>query len=129
MKHLKKILVVLSLVLISVSDVHAENIHVGIGEDTSELEITNRDMWSQLKYEDVSESSLCTGALKIAETHYKSDNSYLYIILKVPENFTSKLVLRPSGYDISGGNALIEDQSVFQKFSKRYNYTSNNIFW
>ncbi|MEH6631538.1 MAG: hypothetical protein V7776_11950 [Halopseudomonas aestusnigri] len=85
--------------------------------------------WPQLSKN--SSHEFCTQALEIATLKYNSDSLYLHSPLNIPTSIKSKLVLRPIGLDLSGGDALIADPSVFQKIPKS-NEDENfarSIYW
>lgn len=79
----------------------------------------------------MSDSAICTEALKIAKSAYRSDNFYLYELTVLPNDINSSYVLQPSGFDISGGDALIEDASIFKKIPKNNNDGNDprSIYW
>jgi len=72
-------------------------------------------------------SGICTTALEIANSAYRSDNFYLYALPPIAKDSGVVLVLQPSGLDLSGGDALVADQAVFQKIPKSNEQRS--IYW
>ncbi len=85
--------------------------------------------WPQL--DKASDSSICSEAFKIANSAYRSDNSYLYAPPAIPQDIGSTLVLLPPALDISGRDALVTNPSVFYKIPKNNqdgNYPTN-IYW
>lgn len=85
--------------------------------------------WPQL--DNASSSGICSDALKIASAAYRSDNFYLYELPPIPQDIGSAFVLQPSALDISGGDALIADASVFKKIPKNNNDGNSppSIYW
>lgn len=85
--------------------------------------------WPQL--DKASDSSICSEAFKIANSAYRSDNSYLYAPPAIPQDIGITLVLQPSAHDTSVRDTLVTDPSVFQKIPKNNqdgNYPTN-IYW
>ena len=72
-------------------------------------------------------SGICVAALEIANSAYRSDSFYLYAPPTVAKESGVVLALQPSAVDISGGDALIADQAVFQKIVKQQG--ARNIYW
>jgi hypothetical protein len=74
--------------------------------------------WPRLDEGDT-RNGVCGEALALASSLYQSDNFYLYALPELRfANVTSTFALRQGEQDISGGDALVEDQSVFQKIPK-----------
>jgi len=61
--------------------------------------------------------SHCVEALQIAEKMFMSDAFYLYAPPIISPDQPSSVALGPTSTDISGGDALKEDPSVFEKIS------------
>ena len=72
--------------------------------------------WPRLSKE--SDGNLCGKALKIAEGVFLSDAFYLFAPPTMPDALGTKLVIQPEAVDISGGNALVVDNGVFQEIPK-----------
>ena len=74
--------------------------------------------WPQLDDGDT-KNGVCNTALAIAVSMYRSDNFFLYAPpdLRSPD-FVSNFALRPEGTDVSAGDALVADWSIFQKIPK-----------
>ncbi len=72
-------------------------------------------------------SGICAAALEIANSAYRSDSFYLFAPPTVAKESGVVLALQPSAVDISGGDALIADQAVFQKIVKQRG--ARNIYW
>jgi hypothetical protein len=72
-------------------------------------------------------SGICATALEIANSAYRSDSFYLYAPPTVAKESGVVLALQPSAVDISGGDALIADQAVFQKIPRQR--VARNIYW
>ncbi len=71
----------------------------------------------------------CQEALKIAQTVFLSDAPYLYASSPVPPEVKSHLVLHADGVDISGGDALLADLSVFDKRADPTPQASRSFYW
>ncbi|MDQ8037648.1 MAG: hypothetical protein REI12_09510 [Pedobacter sp.] len=69
----------------------------------------------------------CTEALQIARAVFKSTSGYLYEPPPVQEYGKSKIVLRPEGLDLSGGDALIVDPETFEKKQKAD--STRSVYW
>jgi hypothetical protein len=65
-------------------------------------------------------NGVCGEALALARSSYQSDNFYLYALpdLRSAATVTSTFALRQGEQDLSGGDGLVEDRSVFQKIPK-----------
>jgi hypothetical protein len=81
------------------------------------------ETWPRLERKSV--SSLCSQALEIAKSTYNSDNFHLYEAPTLPRGINSRLVLQPPGSNISEGEALVADSSVFEQRLGR----SGWIYW
>jgi hypothetical protein len=74
--------------------------------------------WPRLDEGDTS-NGVCGEALALARSLYQSDNFYLYALPDLRfASITSTFALRQGEQDISGGDALVENQSVFQKIPR-----------
>lgn len=71
----------------------------------------------------------CTAALQIARLVYASDEFYLYAPPVIPANFPAMLVLKPQSLDISGGDGLQADESIFDKLPKDGEGAPRSIYW
>jgi hypothetical protein len=83
------------------------------------------------EYPRLSESSYhddaqCAQVFDLAKAVYHSENLKLE---RIPETFTKDFVLKADGVDLSGGDALIGDPSVFQKIPKSSDKSERNIYW
>jgi hypothetical protein len=74
-------------------------------------------------------SGICAEALEIANSAYRSDNFYLYALPPVAKDFSVALVLQPSAVDISGGDALIADPTVFRKIPNSNETPPGSVYW
>lgn len=63
-------------------------------------------------------SAQCMQALQVARATFDSNTFYLYAPPVIPANFSSLLALKPNGEEISGGDALEADRSVFDKLPR-----------
>ncbi|MFD2205772.1 hypothetical protein [Kiloniella antarctica] len=85
--------------------------------------------WPQLNKN--SSHEICAHAFEIATQKYNSNSFYLHNSLTIPASIKSNLALGPMGLDLSGGDALIADTSIFQKIPKSNedgNFT-RSIYW
>jgi hypothetical protein len=73
--------------------------------------------WPQLDGSDTN-TRICNAALAIADSMYRSDNFYLYALPDLRSAVFTRFALRPEKTDVSGGDALVAAQSVFQKIPK-----------
>lgn len=71
----------------------------------------------------------CVEALQIAKATFESDEYFLYAPPVIPASVKSTLVLQPDGVDISGGDALKFDPSVFDKLQNDGEYAPGSVFW
>ena len=71
----------------------------------------------------------CKEAFDIAKTLFHSDAFYHYASPILPETITSSLVLKPEKLEISGGDALIADSSVFEIIPNPEEIFSRSIYW
>jgi len=85
------------------------------------------DDWPKLKNGD--EYSQCSQALEIARTMFFSDEYVLYAPPVIPDKFGSALVLSPKALDISGGNALKANETVFAKIPIPAEYNPRSFYW
>jgi hypothetical protein len=74
-------------------------------------------------------SGICAAALEIANSAFRSDNLYLYALPPVSKDSGLTLVLQPSALDISAGDALVTDQTVFQKIPKGNEASQRSVYW
>lgn len=71
----------------------------------------------------------CTEALQIAKVTFDSDTFYLFAPPAIPANLPSVLVLKPQALDISGGDALEADETVFDKLPLGEEGMPGSIYW
>jgi hypothetical protein len=88
----------------------------------------NEQAWPRLD-DAYSSSGICAAALEIANSAHRSDNFHLYALPPVPKDAGVVFVLQPSALDISGGDALVADQAVFQKIPKGNETPPRSIYW
>lgn len=74
-------------------------------------------------------STPCTEAFKIAKATFDSDSFYLYAPPTLSQDLQSTLVLKPIALDISGGDALQADASIFDKMPRLGERANRSIYW
>jgi hypothetical protein len=87
--------------------------------------------WPRLDEGDT-RNGVCGEALALASSLYQSDNFYLYALPDLRSAvITSTFALRQGEKDTSGGDALVEDQSIFQKIPKptRDRSSPRSVYW
>lgn len=85
------------------------------------------DTWPRLS--GANQLEPCVEALQIAKATFESAEFFLYAPPVIPASVKSTLVLQPDGVDISGGDALKFDPSVFDKLQKDGEYAPGSVFW
>lgn len=68
----------------------------------------------------------CAQVFELAKAVYHSE---ILELTGIPETFTKDFVLKADGVDLSGGDALIGDTSVFQKIPKSANMEDRSLYW
>jgi hypothetical protein len=93
--------------------------------------LAGENAWPQLTGGDTT-NGVCSQALALAASLYQSDNFYLYALPDLRSaNISSTVALRQAELAISGGDALVADQSVFTKIPKSTGDRSapRSIYW
>jgi hypothetical protein len=85
------------------------------------------DSWPKLS--EKSKIAQCTEALQVAKAVFLSDSSRLFAPPEIPDNFPSKIVLKPQHLDISGGDDLEADQTYFDKVPMSGAGGSGYVYW
>jgi hypothetical protein len=88
----------------------------------------NERAWPRLEH-GYQARDICVEALGIANSVYRSDNFSLYALPPVAKGSGFVFVLQPSELDISGGDALVADQAVFEKIPKSNEQGHRSIYW
>lgn len=84
------------------------------------------DTWPKL---DGGKLSQCSDALEVGKATFNSESFYLYSPPNVPDELISDLVLGPQALDISGGDALEAEESVFDKLPIDGEGAPRSIYW
>jgi hypothetical protein len=71
----------------------------------------------------------CADALKLASSMFTSRYFHLYAPLSLPDNMHSKLVLGVPDLDISGGDALVADERLFEKVPQQGPHAIRSVYW
>jgi hypothetical protein len=71
----------------------------------------------------------CADALKLASSMFTSRYFHLYAPLSLPDKMYSKLVLGTPDLDISGGNALVADETLFEKVPQLGSDAIRSVYW
>jgi hypothetical protein len=93
--------------------------------------LANESTWPQLLDGDP-KSGICGEALAVATSLYQSEHFYLYALADLQTaNISSTFALRQAQLDVSSGDALVADQSIFQKIPRvKGEYSaSRSIYW
>jgi hypothetical protein len=76
-----------------------------------------------------SNSAYCAQALQLAKAMFQSGAFYLYAPPVIPADFGSDLVLAAQALDISGGDGLKEDDTVFDKLPIGGEPPPRSLYW
>ena len=71
----------------------------------------------------------CADALKLASSMFTSTSFYLNAPLRFPDGMRSKLVLGATDLDLSGGDALVADETLFEKVPQQDPHTIRSVYW
>jgi len=76
-----------------------------------------------------SNSHECRQTFELAKAAFQSDEPVLYVPPTMPESFGSTISVKPAMRDISGGDAVVADDSVFQKIFHPVDSFGGSIYW
>jgi hypothetical protein len=76
-----------------------------------------------------SNSHECRQTFELAKAAFQSDEPVLYVPPNMPESFGTTVSVKPAMRDISGGDALVGDDTAFKKIFHPVDSFRGSIYW